>query len=356
MTDPHFTPEMLAISFANLKERQELFANMANLPKEIVLFEILKHFNPFNSIDHGHISEIREIEDEQGERLISDIDIREVYYKNLCDFRHDEFPLAGWRDMTLEEMKEAVLEAHPFVWKGYSFYHEIGTEMIKELKTKEDVLNEFSELVYTPGDVYMIGVGGWYVTNMFRGLNLNDPETFKAYEPREIAEYLRWITLDYYENNMILIRAIARECDERGIDEAARCAASCGHIELLDLLVEEFDAWVGDECMAAAASGGQISMIEHLIDTYGIDPCDKIRFNSIALTQAAVCARVKTVKHLVEKYDLDPNVKDGEYECSALEEIEEEGWTPEHKECVTYFRSLPSKTDLSEDDLDDPRL
>ena len=343
MTDPRFTPEMLAISFANLKERQELFANMANLPKEIVLFEILKHFNPFNSLDHGHISEIREIGDEQGERFISDIDLREVYYKTVYDFRHDEFPLAGWRDMTLEEMKGAVLEAHPFVWRGYSFQPEMGSTMIKELKTKEDVLNEFPELVYTPKDVYMIGVGGSYVTDLFWGLKLNDPETFKAYELEELAEYLRWISLDYYENNLRLIRAIARECDERGIDEAARCAASCGHIELLDLLVEEFDARVDDECMAAAACGGQISMIEHLIDTYGLDPSDKNRFDSTALQNAAMEARVKTVKHLVEKYDLDPNVKDGEYEFSALETVEEDGWTPEHEECATFFRSLPSK-------------
>ena len=310
------------------------------LPKEIALFETLKHLNPFNSIDQCDISEIREIEDEQGERLISDIDLREVYYKNVCDFRHDEFPLAGWRDMTLEEMKEAVLEAHPFVWRGYSFQPEKGRKMINELKTKEDVLNEFSELVYTPGDVYMVEVAGSYVTNMFRGLDLNDPETFKAYEPNELAEYLRWISLDYYENNMRLIRAIATKCDERGIDEAARCAASCGHIELLDLLVEEFEAWVDDECMAAAACGGQILMIDHLFDTYGINPCDKNRFDLTALENAALSARVKTVKHLVEEYEMEPDVIYGG-ERTTLEIVEEEGcYTPEHEECVAYLRSL----------------
>ena len=310
---------------------------MANLPKEIVLFEILKHFNPFNCDDQGHISEIREeFEDEQGERLISDIDLREVYYKIVYDFHHDEFPLAGWRDMTLEEMKEAVLEVHPFVWRGTSFQPGKGWEMINELKTKEDVLNEFSELVYTPGDVYMVEVAGSYVYDMFAGLDFNDPDTFEAYEPRQLAEYLRWICMNC--ESMSLIRAIAAECDELGIVEAARSAASCGHIELLDILVEEFDAWVDDECMARAAGGGQILMIDHLIDTYGLDPYD-------ALRSAALSARVKTVKHLVEKYDLDPNVKDGQegFSTSALEIVEEEGWKPEHEECATYFRSLPSK-------------
>jgi len=324
------------------RRREELFANMANLPKEILLFEILKHFNPFNSIDQLDIREIREIEDEQGERLISDTDLREVYYKTLYDFHHDEFPLAGWRDMTLDEMKEAVLEAHPFVWRGYSFQPEMGPEMINELKTKEDVLNEFSELVYTPKDVYMIDVAGSYVTDMFRGLDLNDPETFAAYKPRQLAEYLRWICLDYYETNTRLIRALATNCDDSGIDEAARSAASCGHIELFDLLVEEFDAWVDEECMARAAGDGQILMIDHLIDTYGLNPRDKNRLaDADALKSAAMGARLKTVKHLVEKYGMDPNAKD-DHSSSALEYVEEWGWKPEHDECAMYFRSLPS--------------
>ena len=321
---------------------KELFANMANLPKEIVLFEILKHFNPFNAIDLCDISEIREIEDEQGERLISDIDLREVYYKNMCDFRHDEFPLAGWRDMTLGEMKEAVLEAHPFVWRGYSFPPEKGSKMIEDLKTKEDVLNEFSELVYTPVDVYTLEVAGSYVYDMFRGLDLNDPETFKSYEPKELAEYLGWICSSCESTK--LIRAIAMNCDERGIDEAARRAAACGHIEILDLLVEEFDAWIDVECMARAAGGGQILMIDHLIDTYGLDPYDENRLaDADALMHAAMEARIKTIKHLVEKYDMDPNVEDDQGECRALEFLEEEGWTPEHKECATYFRSLKNR-------------
>ena len=332
--------DQLAISFANLNDREELLANMANLPKEIVLFEILKHFNPFNFIDHADIHEILEIEDEQGERLISDIDLREVYYKILGDFRHDEFPLAGWRDMTLEEMKNAVHEAHPFVWRGFSYQPGMGREMIKKLKTKEDVLNEFSELVYTPSDVYMIDVGGSYVADLFWRMDLNDPETFNAYEPRQLANYLRWLCLGYHENNKDLIRAIACHCDDHGIYGAAQAAASCGHIELLDYLVDEFDAFIDDENMAVAASGGRISMIDHLIDTYGLDPHVQNRFDANALMNAALGGRIRTVEHLVKKYDLDPNFKVGGKD-SILEYLEYDGGgTPEHEKCMAYLRSL----------------
>jgi hypothetical protein len=291
----------------------------------------LRHLNPWKLSDLQCVLEMRCFKG-----LLSDEDLKEVYFQRMWGFKERDFVLAGWREMSVEEMKEAVCEAHPVIDGGYAFPP--SKVSMNTLKTKEDILRAYPELTYVPAEVYMTAVGGLYVLDFFPGVDWGKFPRVEG-DPKQVNEYLRWACCADLDKDMI--RGLAGACDERGIDEAARAVAMSGHIDVLDFLASELGAYIHVECMAGAAVAGMNSMIDHLFETYGLCPYESNRFGCSALQNAVMGGHLRTVKHLVEKYDVDIHARDLDWE----EEVEEDVYG---SECMEYLRSLHSSNSSSE--------
>ena len=62
--------------------------------------ESLRHFNPWKLSDLQCVLEMRCFKG-----LLSDEDLKEVYFQRMWGFKERDFVLAGWREMSVEDMK-----------------------------------------------------------------------------------------------------------------------------------------------------------------------------------------------------------------------------------------------------------
>jgi hypothetical protein len=282
----------------------------------------IRGLNPYKLSELQSVLGLREFY-----KLLPDVDLKECYFEGAWGFRKDEFVLANWREMSVEEMKRKVREAHP--WLDGRKVYPPGKVDVDTLNTKEEIVRAFWELTYVPRRVYETAVAGAHVLRSVKAGDVGeDPEVVRGY---------LWFAcragLD-----LPVIRGLAEKCREFDIDIAARRAAEGGHADVLDLLASEFGAEIGLNYLICAALWGHDAMIDHLVEEYGVDPdgVDGIA-GWIALHEAATWGRVRTVKHLVEKHNVDIHKRrwDGK---TPLDLAERHGRT----ECVAYLRALQS--------------
>ena len=107
---------------------------------------ILKHFNPCKLSDLQYVLELRCFKG-----LVSDEDLKEMYFKRAWGFREWMFPLATWQELSVEEIQERVREALPW---GVPLPP--GMADVSSLDTKESIMREYGALAYVPIDVYFL--------------------------------------------------------------------------------------------------------------------------------------------------------------------------------------------------------
>ena len=112
---------------------------------ELIRDGILKHFNPCKLSDLQYVLELRCFKG-----LVSDEDLKEMYFKRAWGVREWEFPLATWQELSVEEIQERVREALP---QGVPLPP--GMADVSSLDTKESIMREYGALAYVPGDVYL---------------------------------------------------------------------------------------------------------------------------------------------------------------------------------------------------------
>ena len=262
-------------------------------------------------------------------KLLPDVDLKECYFEGAWGFQKDEFWLANWRGMSVEEMKEKVRGAHPSFGYQEDYVYPPDKVDVDTLNTKEEIVRAFWELTYVPRRVYETAVAGAHVLRSVKAGDVGkNPEVVRGY---------LWFAC-FAGLDLSVIRGLAKKCWEFDIDIAARRAAEGGHADVLDLLASEFGAEIGLNYLICAALWGHDAMIDHLVEEYGVDPdgVDGIA-GWIALHEAAAWGRVRTVKHLVEKHNVDIHKRN----ClgnTALDLAEWRGRT----ECVAYLRALQS--------------
>ena len=258
------------------------------------------------------------------------MDLKEIYFEGAWGFQKDEFWLADCREMTVEEMKEKVREAHPNIRGPETdrFVYPPGKVDVNSLETKEEIVRAFWELTYVPRMVYLTAVAGAHVLRLVKAGNVGE-------DPRVVGEYL--LVASRAGLDLLVIRGLAEKCRERHSNLAADAAAKGGHADVLDLLASEFGARIGVYCLAYAARWGHDAMIDHLVEEYGVDPNGVDRLGYTALHGAAEYSRVRTVKHLVENHNVDIH-KRNRYGKTALDLAERNGMT----ECAAYLRALQS--------------
>ena len=101
----------------------------------------LRHLNPWKLSDLQCVLEMRCFEG-----LLSDEDLKEVYFQRMWGFEEREFVLAGWREMSVGNMKDKirwslrdVLECTPGM-----------RNHLMALGTKEEIMREYGMLAYVP--------------------------------------------------------------------------------------------------------------------------------------------------------------------------------------------------------------
>ena len=288
----------------------------------------IRGLNPFKLSELQHILNLRGFY-----KLLPDVDLKECYFEGACGFQKDDFVLANWREMSVEEMKEKVRDAHPKV--GVEIEEEVGGRRVyppgkvdvDTLETKEEIVRAFWELTYVPAEVYRTAVSGAHVLRSVKAGDVGE-------DPEVVREYLYWACRAGLD--LPVIRGLAEKCGREGVDGVAYAAAWGGHTDVLDLLASEFGAEIGVDGMIDAASWGHDAMIDHLVEEYGVDPNDADH-GCTALHEAAEHGRVRTVKHLVEKHNADIHNRNV-YGHTAFERAEEKGRT----ECAAYLRALQS--------------
>jgi len=283
----------------------------------------IRGLNPFKLSELQSVLGLREFY-----KLLPDVDLKECYFEGAWGFRKNEFVLANWREMSVEEMKRKVRQAHPF-FGGRGFVYPPGKVDVNTLETKEEIVRAFWELTYVPAEVYRTAVGGAHVLRLVKAGEVGE-------DPRVVGSYLYWACRAGLD--LPVIRGLAKNCGKNAIDGAVYSAARGGHTDVLDLLASEFGARIIVDCLSEAAMWGHdVAMIDHLVEEYGVDPNRVPTSGRAALHEAARCGRVRTVKHLVEKHNVDIHKRDWGGN-TALDWAEMYGWT----ECAAYLRALQS--------------
>ena len=253
----------------------------------------IRGLNPFKLSDLQHILNLRGFY-----KLLPDVDLKECYFEGAWGFRKDEFVLANWREMSVEEMKEKVRDAHPKL--GGRRVYPPGKVDVDTLNTKEEIVRAFWELTYVPAEVYRTAVGGAHVLRSVKAGDVGeDPDVVKRYLCLACRAGL----------DLPVIRGLAEKCEGLYIGIAAEQAAMGGHTDVLDILAGEFDAKIGVDHLIGAARWGLIAMIDHLAKEYEVDPNGADQQGWTALHWAASRGRVRVVKHLVEKHNVDIHVE-----------------------------------------------
>ena len=133
----------------------------------------IRGLNPFKLSELQSVLGLREFY-----KLLPDVDLKECYFEGAWGFRKDEFVLADWREMSVEEMKENVREAHPFV--DIRHVYRPDKVDVHTLNTKEEIVRAFWELTYVPDAVYRTAVGGAHVLRSVKAGDVGeDPEVVK---------------------------------------------------------------------------------------------------------------------------------------------------------------------------------
>jgi hypothetical protein len=333
---------------------------------------ILQHFNPYKLSDLQTVLNLREFF-----KLLPDVDLKECYFEKAWGFRKDDFWLANWREMSVEEMQDAVIGAHPSYddRSGQYAYPSFKADVLT-LHTKEEILREYWELTYVPWSVYQTGVGGVHVLQKLKAIrrkfgDANEDDCCDWFDPdstcpgdldnQEFARLLRYASRAGLDCDSVIDRQIGcrfpeyrclgiyddeywgfdmNKRDERVyytriVTEAAQAAAMSGHIDVVDVLASSFWAKIDVVCLNRAAEWGEDAMIDHLVEEYGLDLSAVDGDGWSALHWAARSGRVCTVEYLVEEYDVDIHATDKSGR-TALDVAERHGRT----ECASVLREL----------------
>ena len=122
--------------------------------ERLILFNVLKSFNPYKLSDLQHVLELRTIKG-----LLTDDDLIESYFKQTWKFKDDDFWLAGWKTMGLKKLVEEIRAAHPNVTGapmsvGGELFKPHERALLESEVTKAALLRTWGCLRYVPQRVY----------------------------------------------------------------------------------------------------------------------------------------------------------------------------------------------------------
>jgi hypothetical protein len=173
--------------------------------------------------------------------------------------------LAGWREMSVEDMKKRIGRALRDRLKRTPGME----EHLMALGTKEEIMREYGALAYVPGRIANNAMCGVWALRRVRGVGV------------ENLGGLREVCLRY----------------------ACRAGVDFSIIRSLYESLSAVDRFAGGEGLAGAARGGHLDIIEAFIGTLGVDVDAVDQYGRTALMYAAMHGLAGTHKANVEAVD-----------------------------------------------------
>jgi ankyrin repeat protein len=299
----------------------------------------LRHLNPWKLSDLQSVLEMRCFEG-----LLSDEDLKEVYFQRMWGFKGKwEFVLAGWREMSVEDMKERI---------RWALRDRMGNlpgmkEHLMTLYTKEQIMREYGMLAYVPGEIAKNAMCGVWTLRQIREVGVENLDDYlwhrcynylcragadfsiirSLYEVRPPTAFVdagrpEWVCddgvvaaarrghLDIVEG---LIGTLGHDVDaiDLGGMTALMAAAHEGHTDIVHALAVKYNANVDDGDTTAlmyAAERGQTDTVHALAGTYNVNVDAEDREGYTALMRAAKCGHADVVHALAGTYNADVEI------------------------------------------------
>jgi ankyrin repeat protein len=220
---------------------------------------ILRHFNPWKLSDLQCVLEMRCFEG-----LLSDEDLKEVYFQRMCGFKEKDFVLAGWREMSVEYMKGRIWWALEDRLKRTPGMR----DHLMALGTKEEIMREYGMLAYVPAKIANIAMCGVWALRQVGGVGVENLDGLGLEERKQCFWHACRAGVDF---------SIIRSLYESLLG-VYRLAGGCG--------------------MTCAARGGHLDIIEAFIGTLGVDVDAADEDGWTALMRAAKNGHTATVNAL----------------------------------------------------------
>jgi hypothetical protein len=194
---------------------------------------ILRHLNPWKPSDLHCVLEMRCFKG-----LLSDEDLKEVYFQRMWGFKEEwGFVRAGWRELSVERMKERIWWALSNRLKRTPGVR----EHLMALGTKEEIMREYGMLAYVPRDIADNAMCGVLLLRQVRQVGVENLGSLELEERKQCFWHACRAGVDFS-----IIRSLYES-----------------------LLAE--NRFAGGVGMTLAARGGHLNIVEALIGTLGVD-------------------------------------------------------------------------------------
>jgi len=274
----------------------------------------LRHLNPWKLSDLQCVLEMRCFEG-----LLSDEDLKEVYFQRLWGYKEEEFALAGWREMSVESMKKRIRWA----LRDRMGYFPGMKEHLMTLYTKEQIMREYGMLAYVPGEIADNALCGVWALRLIREVGV---ENLDDYLWHYCYRYLCRAGADFsIIRSLYEVRpptAFVDPCRPEWVcDDVVVKAASRGHLDIVEGLigtlghdVHAIDSF-GMTALMAAAQEGHTDIVHALAVKYNANVEQRHDGDTTALMHAAENGHTETVHALAGTYNVN------------VDAVDDEGWT-----------------------------
>ena len=273
------------VTRSQTRERKSAAVRETSVGEDVIFCKLirdgaLRHLNPWKLSDLQCVLEMRCFEG-----LLSDEDLKEVYFQRMWGYKGKwAFVLAGWREMSVEDMKDKigwalrdVLECTPGM-----------EEKLMALGTKEEIMREYGMLAYVPLVIANNAMCGVWALRQVRGVGV---ENLGGLELEERKECLRY---------------------------ACRAGVDFSIIRSLYESLSAVDCFAGGDGLVNATIGGHLEIIEALIGTLGVNVDAVNQSGWTALMHAAVKGHTAIVNALAGTHNANVDAVDHEIGRTAL--------------------------------------
>ena len=122
---------------------------------------VLRHLNPWKLSDLQCVLEMRCFKG-----LLSDEDLKEVYFQRMWGFKERDFVPVKWREMSVWNMKDRIERALKQVLERIPGMK----KQLRTLETKEEIMRVYGMLAYVPGEIADNAMCGVWALRRVRGV------------------------------------------------------------------------------------------------------------------------------------------------------------------------------------------
>ena len=280
------------------RERKSAAVRETSVGEDVIFCKLirdgaLRHLNPWKLSDLQCVLEMRCFKG-----LLSDEDLKEVYFQRMWGFEEGVFWLAGWREMPVEEMKRRI------VWAlGDRLERTPGMEEhLMALGTREEIMREYGMLAYVPDDIANNAMCGVWALRQVRGVGVENLGRLELEKREDCLRYACRAGVDFsiirslYESLLVENRFAA--------GDGMGWAAGGGHLDIIEAFIGTLGVnveAVGDDgwtALMCAAEQGHTDTVNALAGTYkaNVEAVDKD--GRTALMWAAFKGHTDTVNAL----------------------------------------------------------